>query len=142
MWSPRSMQATCFDFGAGRHTIAIRRLREEGSAEKLPRFQPAAICDRPLMGDAAEVGTADDASGGIQHDGDDRAGRRCDGPAEAAPAGRRLGAARKLNFYLSLRLEVFLRGLRIRLRPHKAVLVRRWHVQELKAIALGDQRTN
>lgn len=40
MWSPRSMQATCFDFGYGRHQLALKRLDDvRGDASKLPRFQ-------------------------------------------------------------------------------------------------------
>ena len=40
MWSPASMQATCFDFSHGRHTTAIGRLADVNFDErKLPRFQ-------------------------------------------------------------------------------------------------------
>ena len=40
MWSTRSMQATCFDYGPGRHVMALQRLRAvEGNLTKLPRFQ-------------------------------------------------------------------------------------------------------
>lgn len=40
MWSPRSMQATCFDFSFGRHMLAMDRLRDlGGDVTKLPRFQ-------------------------------------------------------------------------------------------------------
>jgi len=40
MWSPRSMQATCFDFSYGRHALAMDRLRDMGgNLSRLPRFQ-------------------------------------------------------------------------------------------------------
>ena len=40
MWSPRSMQATCFDFSYGRHMLAMDRLRDMGgNLSRLPRFQ-------------------------------------------------------------------------------------------------------
>lgn len=38
MWSPRSMQAACFDFSYARHALALRRLREVRDASTLPRF--------------------------------------------------------------------------------------------------------